>query len=875
MLRPRLLLRSVLHRTQVDEELDEELQYHFDSLVDQGIERGLTRQEAHSAARRAMGPVTQNREKCREVRGVNFLDDLWRDLRYAGRSMRRSPGFAALAILIMALGIGANTAVFSVVNAVLLRPLAYRDPARIIALGTREIAQGPADFQQVSIPNFQDWKSQNSSFEAMAVYGSREAPVVAHGAAAYARATEVSAEFLRVFAVAPFLGRPFAGDELKQGSDPAALIGYAYWRDHLGADAGAVSQTLRVYGRSYRIVGVLPRGFGFPDKTDIWVTALMSADDQKYRTAQNWRAVGRLKPGVALKQAQAEMDAIAGRLAAQFPESNAGRTVAVVPIMDRLVGNVRLTLYLLLGAVGLVLLIACANTAMLLLGKAMARTREITVRGALGAGRGRIVRQLITESLLLSVIAGAAGLLIASGGARVFIALAPQDLPRLDEIGIDRWVLVFTLGTSVVTSLVFGLLPALHASKLDLNEALKQSGTRSTTSGGVTRMRGLLAVTEFALTVVLLSGAGLLIKSFVALQNVEPGFRPENVLVMRATVPVRPQAPEANRYFREILPKIAHVPGVLASGATMAPPGHVESSGAYFVDRMPAQFDVRSAPEAVLSVVAAGTFPALGIPVKSGRDFNEGDTDGRPRVAVVNETLDQRAFGKQDPIGRKIVCTYDNFEPMTIVGVVGDVRQTGPAVAPQPECYMPYLQHGFNGNALSIVVRTATRPESLEQTLRQVARETSPDVPVAFTTMDASWGENVAAPRFRTVLLGIFAALAVCLAMAGIYGVMSCAVGQRTGEIGVRMALGAGAGSVLRLVLGQGLRLAGFGLALGIVAALLGARLLASMLFQIKPGDPFVYLAVATLAGAVATGASFIPAWRATRIDPLTAIRHE
>lgn len=875
MLRPKLFLRSVFHRTQVDEELDEELRYHFESLIDQGIQRGLTREQARAAATRAMGPVMQNREKCREARGVNFVDDLWRDLRYAGRSMRRNPGFAALAILIMALGIGANTAVFSVVNAVLLRPLAYHNPERIVVLGTRDIAQGPSDFQEVSILNFMDWQSQSSAFEAMAVYGSREAPVMARGNAEYARTTGVTADFFRAFAVAPVAGRPFVGNELKPGRDPAALISYAYWQNHFGGDAGALSQTLQVFGRPYRIVGVMPPGFGFPDKTEIWLTALMSTDDVTRRAWQNWLAVGRLKPGVSLKQAQAEMDAISGRLAAQYPQTNAGRTVAIVPMIDRMVGNVRLTLYLLLGAVGLVLLIACANTATLLLGKAMMRTREMTVRGALGAGRGRIIRQLVTESFVLAVVAGTVGLVIAAGGARVLIALAPQEIPRLNEAGIDRWVLVFTLGISVVTSLLFGLLPAIHASKIDLNEALKQSGTKSTASGGVTRMRGLLAVAEFALTVVLLSGAGLLMKSFVALQNVELGFRPENVLLMRATVPLRPGAPEATRYYVAILPKIASVPGVVAAGATMAPPGRVESTGAWFLDRMPAQSDMRSAPQTVLSVVAADTFRALGIPLKAGRDFNDGDTAGRPRVAVVNETLVRKAFGKQDPIGRKIVCTYDNFEPMTIVGVVGDVRQSGPAVAPRAECYMPYLQHGINGNALSIVARTAGDPESLEQTMRRVARETSPDVPVKFTTMAASLADNTATPRFRTVLFGIFAGLAVCLAMAGIYGVMACAVGERTGEIGVRMALGAGSSSVVRLILAQGLTLAGIGLVIGVIAALAGGRLLTSMLFQIKPGDPVVYVAVAALAAVVATGASFVPAWRASRIDPLTAIRHE
>jgi predicted permease len=874
MARLRLLLRSVFRGVRADRELDEELQYHLESLIAEGVGRGLSRAEAVYAAKRAMGPITQNREKCREARGVNFLDELWRDLRYAGRSMRRSPGFSMLAVLVMALGIGANTAVFSVVNAVLLRPLPYHDPNRIVLLGTREIAQGPTDFQQVSIPNFHDWHDENSSFEAMAVYGSREVPVIAHGTAAYARGTEVSAEFFRAFAVEPVAGRSFVGKEAKQGGSRVAMISYSYWQDHFGGAANAVGQMLRVYDKSYTIAGVLPPGFGFPDKTDVWVSATMSVDDMKYRAAQNWLAVGRLKPNVPLKQAQAEMAAIGVRLAQHYPESNSGRTVAVIPILDRMVGNVRLTLYLLLGAVGLLLLIACANTATLLLGRAMARTREVAIRAALGASRGRIIRQLITENLVLSVVAGAAGLLIAYGGSRTLITLAPHGVPRLDEVGIDRWVLSFTLGISVLTSLLFGSFPALYASKLDLNEELK-SAAKSTVSGGMTRMRGLLTVAEFALTVVLLSGAGLLMKSFVALQNVVLGFRPENVLVMRATVPVEMQAPAARKFFQNVLPRIARVPGILATGATMAPPGSIESSGAYFIGHMPAQFDVRSAPESVLSVVAPGTFAALGIPVEAGRDFSDSDTGGSPLVAVVNEALVRKAFGKKDPLGRTIFCLYDNFKPMTIVGVVGDVHQNGPAVEPASECYIPYLQHGFNGNALSIVARTSGDPKLLEQTLRRLAHETSPEVPVRFTTMEANLTGNVAAPRFRTVLFGIFAGLAVCLAMAGIYGVMACAVGQRTREIGVRMALGAGTGPVIRLILGQGLTLACIGLAIGVVAALAGARLLTSMLFHIKPGDPLVYLGVAGLAAVVATGASYLPARRASRIDPLTAIRHE
>jgi putative ABC transport system permease protein len=601
----------------------------------------------------------------------------------------------------------------------------------------------------------------------------------------------------------------------------------------------------------------------------------MSLDDMKYRAAQNWRAVGRLRSGVSLEQAQAEMTAVALRLEQQYPDSNKGFTTGVTRIRDQMVDNVRLTLYLLLGAVSVVLLIACANTATLLLGKATVRTREVAVRAALGASRRRIVSQLITESLLLALFAGVAGILIVYGGSKALVALAPSGVPRLAETAIDRWVLAFTLVVSVLTSLLFGLVPALYASKVDINDALKAAGTRSVIGAGMVRMRGVLVVAEIALAVMLLSGAGLLIKSFAALQSVALGFRPENVLVMRATVPAAPQAASAAIFFRDVLPKVANLPGVLAAGATMAPPGNIESTGGYFIDHLPPQSEWLQAPHVVLSVVAPGTFAALGIPVKSGRDFNDGDTAERPLVALVNEAMVRTSFARQNPIGRTIYCTYDNFRSMTIIGIVGDVRQRGPALDPMPECYMPYRQHGFNGNALSIVARTAGDPTALEQTMRRVAVETSPDVPVKFTMMEATVSENVATPRFRSTLFGVFAALAVCLAMIGVYGVMAYAVGQRSSEIGVRMALGASTGSVLRLILCQGLVLAGIGLLLGLVAAYGTSRLLTSMLFEVKPNDPLVYLTVAVLLGLVALAASYVPARRASKIDPMIALRCE
>jgi predicted permease len=543
---------------------------------------------------------------------------------------------------------------------------------------------------------------------------------------------------------------------------------------------------------------------------------------------------------------------------------------------DDLVGDVRLTLYLLLGAVTVVLLIACANTATLLLGRATARTREVALRVALGASQQRIVRQLLTESLLLAILAGALGFLLAYGGSKALVALAPADLPRLAETTIDGWVLAFTLGVSMITTFLFGLVPALYASKVDLNDTLKQGGARSVIGGGLSRARGVLVVAEITLAVMLLSGAGLLVKSFIALHNVALGFRPENVLVMRATVPAPRQ--QANQFFKDVLSQIASLPGVVAAGATMAPPGNAESTsstGFYFVDHMPDQLDPSSAPGAILSIVAPDTFAALGIPMTSGRDFNDADTLDAPFVAVINEAVVRHAFPGENPIGRTIFCTFDSPKGMTIIGVVGDTRQNGPAREPAPECYMPYSQHMYNNSTLSLVVRTVGNPNALAEAVRRLARERSPDVPLMLTTMEARLSETVAAPRFRSLLFGIFAGLAVCLAMAGIYGVMAYGVSQRFNEIGLRMALGASTSSVLRLILGQGLVLAGIGLALGLAASVAGTRLLTSILFQVEPNDPLVYLGVAVLLGVVTLVASYLPARRASKIDPLTALRQE
>jgi predicted permease len=868
-------LWGTLRRNARDREIEEELRAHLELAAEQMQSRGAVPEDARRAARIEYGGVAQALESMRDQRGFPWMADLASDMRYGLRMLRRAPGFAGLAIAIMALGIGANTAVFSVVNAVLLRPLAYRDPDRIVAL-TNPLTTGedssPLAAKMVSIPNFQDWRGQSSSFEAMAFYYAWENPVMPGPSAEYARVAKVSPEFFNVFAVEPVLGRLFNADEAKPGGQGAVLIGYAYWQTHFGGDPRVLGRTIRRYSAVQPIVGVLPPGFRFPDNTDLWVPDTDNSAAMRDRNAGNHYVVARLKSGVPLERTQTEMTTIAQRLAREYPDTNKNRTVAVTRIRDELVGDVRLTLYLLLGAVGLVLLIACANTATLLLGKAPARTREVAVRAALGAGRRRIARQLLTESFLLALFASAVGLLLAYWGSKALIALAPSGVPRLAEAGIDRWVLAFTAGASVVTSVIFGLAPALYVSKVDLNDALKQGAARSVIGGRITRVREPLVVMEIALAVVLVSSAGLLLKSLIALQNVPLGFKPNHALVMRATG--TRSIRDANLFFKDILSQIAALPGVVATGATMTLPGHVGSSGIYYFDHLPEQPDP-DGPTAVNSVITPGAFAALGIPLESGRDFDDGDILGRPFVAIVNEALIRRSLPGENPIGRTIFCPFDAPRPMTIVGVVGDVRELGPAREPIPECFMPYRQHVYNNTSLSVVARTAGNPAALEGTLRRLAHDRAPDIPLTFTTLEEDASGSIAAPRFRTLLLALFAALAICLAAAGVYGVMAYSVGQRSNEIGLRIALGASPGSVLRQVLRQGLVLATIGLVLGLAGAAAATRLLASMLFQVKPTDFSTYLGVAVLLGAVALLAGFVPARRASRIDPIEALRQE
>jgi putative ABC transport system permease protein len=850
----------------------DEMRVHLDMRVEDLVTAGTPRREAERRARMEFGSIDGAKDDCRRARGVAFIDALRQDFRYAVRGLRRSPGFALLCIGVMAVGIGANTAVFSVVNAVLLKPLPYREPGRIVTLSNA--VKTPAALNElaklISVPDFQDWHDQSTVFDAMAYYGTRRVSVTVGTSAEYARLTGVTREFFRVFDVQPAAGRPLAVDEEQVGAG-AVLIGSVYARRHFVEPSRALGQVLRVLDRPMTVVGVLPQTFDYPDGTDIWFPATAVASPSvTNRAMKNNRAIGRLKRGVTLPEASAEMTSIARRLEQAYPQSNSGKGVALTPLLGDTVGDTGAMLYLLLGAVSLVLLIACANVATLLLARASGRAHEMAIRAALGASRSRIIRQLLVEGLVLAIVAGVVGLVVAVWGTRVLVAIAPTGVPRLAQAGVDGTVLAFTLCVCTMVSVLFALPPALQVSQIDTNDSLQASAGRTLVGGRGGKLRDALVVGEIALTVVLLIGGGLLVRSLLALQHVSLGFRPEHVLAMEAT-PQNRQSSKA--FFTGLLSDVSVLPGVLAAGAISTPPGNVDSTSAYWIDHLPKKLNLATAPSTVMSVVAPGTFNALGIPLRRGRDFRESDTADAPHAAIINESLARQAFHSGDPLGRVIFCAWDTVEPLTIVGVVGDVRQYGPAREASSECYLPYLQHDFNNATLSLVVRTSGDPALLADTMRQMAHERSPDVSVKATMMEVLIGEHFAAPRFRAILVVLFGAVALSLALAGIYGVMAYTVAQRSREIGLRMALGATAQNVLRMMLRRGTQIVAVGLLIGLVGAATLTQLLTAMLFEIRPNDGITYASVVALLGVMSTLAIYLPARRSSKVEPLIALR--
>jgi putative ABC transport system permease protein len=798
---------------------------------------------------------------------------MFRDLRYAWRALVKQPAFTLVAILVLALGIGANTAIFSVVDAVLLRPLPYPDPDRLVSVSTFWRKTGLR--ATVSAPDFHDFHDQATTFAAMAAYLRTDSSVSLGGAADYAVVSRVTPEFFAALGARAEIGRLPAGAEQEAGGPLTAVVSHAFWTTRLGGDPAAIGRTVKYSERVYTIVGVLDANARFPAGTDIW-TPWWVIPETTSRSAHNYRAIGRLKPTPTLEQAQTELDAIARRLERAYPTSNEDKGVAVDRLLDQTVRNVRGTLGVIFGVVVVVLLIACANVSTLMLVRASTRAREIAIRAAIGASRGRVIRQLITESALLAIIAGGAGVLVAAWGVRGLIAIAPAGLPRLNEVTVDMRVLLFASAVSLTASFAFGLVPALLASRVNLNEILRQSGHGSSGGAGSSRLRASLIVFETAAAVVLVIGAGLLIRSFSALSRVDMGFRPDHLLLADTVVPSASldAARRAVRFYQQLLPELAAVPGVRSVAAVYGVPTQVRSNGGYTIEGGPtfAQMGMRS-PQAVFTVATPGYFSTMNIPVRRGRDFSDRDSEEAPLVAIVNQALVRASFENEDPIGHRIQSGLDRAGFMTIVGIVADVRAGGPSLNPQPQIYMPFQQHPTYSIALTVVIRASGDPLQLTQLTGQKVRALNPDVPAKMTTMDAAIDDAVSAPRFRTILLGTFAVLAVLLAVAGVYGVVSFTVSQRTSEMGLRMALGAQRSDVVRLTLLGGLKLTMAGVAAGWVASLALTRVLASMLFATSERDPLIFAVVPVLLLGVACIASMAPAIRAARVDPAIALR--
>jgi putative ABC transport system permease protein len=805
------------------------------------------------------------------------MDHLRQDLQYALRTLIRQPGFSLTAILMLALGIGATTAMFGVVNAVLLRPLPFAEPDRVVAVTNFWTKRGVRS-TTVSAPDFDDWKAQSRSFAVLAHYWGMETSVTVGGTGDYAEVYRVTPGFFEALGATTGVGRLLTADELQPGGPLSVVVTDAFWRRQFNADRSALGSTIKYGDRNYTVVGVLAPGQRYPARADIygpgWVTPRTTS-----RGGHNYRVIGRLKDGVSVAQAQADMSAIARRLEEEHPSTNSGKSAAVVPLQDLLVGDTRQTLYVLLAAVSLVMLIACANVANLLLARATAREREMVVRAAVGAGRGRLVRQLLTESLVLAVAAAAAGVWLARLGVLGLAALAPSNLPRMDEIRVDGPVLLFALAIALVATVIFGLAPALQVSRVQLVDGLRQGGKGSSIGARGAWARGAFVVAEIALAVVLVFGAGLLGRSLVALASVEMGFTPQQLLVLNTTVPVRTieDAPRATAFYRDLLEHVRVVPGVSAASAVTSLPTAVRSNGSYGIEGRIDFFDAGvRAPQALFTVVTPDYFRTLGVPIRNGRDFNDGDRRDAPFVAIINESLARASFPGEDPIGRRIQCGLDSLEFMTIVGVVADIRTAGPTRPAQPEIYMPYEQHPGPATALNLVIRTERGdPQQLADVITRTIRERNPDVPVKVTTMEATIGTAAATPRFRTFLLVTLAAIALLLSIAGVYAVMAYSVTQRLPELGVRVALGATPGSILALVLKSGAGLAAAGIALGLGLSLLLGRVLGSLLFGVTARDPVMF-AIVPVAVAVATlAACYIPGRRAGLVDPVIALRAE
>jgi putative ABC transport system permease protein len=811
------------------------------------------------------------------------MDTLLQDLRYAVRILRKSPALTLVAVVSLALGIGANTAIFSVVNAILLKALPYNDPDTIVLVWGHIPSDGK-DRSQVSATDAADWRNQNTVFEEITTYGGFRPIMTGNGEPERVPGMQVGDGYFKVMKAEPMLGRVFAPEEQEDGKDRVIVLSHGLWQRRFGADPNIVGKTVLLNTRPYTVVGVMPANFHslpsslLSDDRAEYYRPVAEGYDEEERASRHLRAIARLKPGVTLEQAQAEMSVIAGRLEKEHPTANTGYGVRLTTITEDTVGGLRRTLLLLFGAVAFVLLIACANVANLLLARSAARQKEIAIRAALGAARGRLVRQFLTESVLLSILGGGLGLLLAMWGTGLIESLGSQVTPLLSGIKIDYRVLGFTAAVSLLTGVVFGLAPALHVSRPDLNETLKEGGRSSGAGSGRSSLRGALVVSEVAMALVLLICAGLLIKSVMRLRDVSPGFDPENILTMNVNLPgakyPKPQTWVA--FYDEIIGRIEALPGVQSAGVTSVLPlsSNFDGRGLAVEDRPKPRGEEISVD---LYIVTPGYLRTMAIPLMKGRPLSAQDAENQPLVALVNETMAEELWPGEDPIGKRIKVPGSQRSPQpwrTVVGVVSDVKQYGLDKKEPMQIYLPEAQ--YPGSFMTLVVRTSSDPKNLMAAIRNEILAADPDQAVYdIATMEQLLSDSIALRRFSMMLLIIFATLALTLAAVGIYGVISYSVTQRTHEIGIRMALGAGRGDVLKLVISHGMKLALAGIAAGVAASFALTRLMASLLYGVGATDAPVFVSIPVILAGVALGACFVPARRAARVDPMEALRYE
>jgi putative ABC transport system permease protein len=804
------------------------------------------------------------------------LKMLIQDLRYNFRVLRKNAGFTAVIILTLALGIGATTAIFSVVNVILLRPLPYDNPDQLVIVwGT----QPQLDKAPFSPADFLDVKRRNHVFDRIAAYQAASFNLTGTSDAVRLRGAMLSPDIMPMLGINVAAGRGFLPEEEKPGNNQVVILSHGLWQRSFSSDPQVVGQSITLNGKVYTVVGILPADSQFLGWAELWVPMAFSAEQESLRDTHSLNVMARLKPGVSLEQAQSEMTSIATQLQQEYPESNSGNGVRLVPLREQIVGDIRPILLVLLGVVGCVLLIACANVANLLLSKAAMRQKEIGIRIALGASRWQVIRQLLNESVILSLAGGILGLLIAYLGVRLLIAFGPANIPRLKEVGLDTRVLGFTLLLSLVTSIIFGLVPALQASRPDINESLKEGG-RSSSARGVynQRHRMLLVIAEVALALVLSIGAGLMVRSFLSIQKINPGFNPQNVLSMRIALPEAKYPEDRQRvaFYQQALEGVRNLPGVLSAGAiTDLPLSGPGSSTTFSIRELPSD---DANPLTEYRVITPDYLRAMNIPLLRGRSFNETDEEKHQGVVIINETLARRFFPNQDPLGKHLALSGPPDE-REIVGVVSDVKDYGLDAEVKPEVYIPYSQSGqpyAQYSALTLVVRTSSNPASLTGAVRGVVRSIDKDQPIYnIKTMQDVLSESVAQRLFNMFLIGIFAVVALILAAVGIYGVIAYSVAQRTHEIGVRMALGAQPFDVVKLVIGQGMFQALMGVVIGLVGAFALTRVIASLLYGISPLDPATFTGLSILLMIVALMACYIPARRAARINPIIALREE